>query len=478
MSIGELSRLRVPRDWTAVVLVVGALAGLQMGWRWPRDETAVLNQDLRPECPHDGMVVKLLERKGEEAVLQSIPLSGPISDVPEFHDCQRFVPTQTFFQRFMAGLPTARPGKLLYDSLYAIFAAFRLDSLPAVLQGYGSPVATIYSYGGRYDPLGIKPGFNCLVLSGSPGSWKAKMIPQPNPNDSSCVAEHIDESAPGTLLSVWESPVPSLDSNYKFDRVNYPPAARWDWDGEHQYIGIACAMAWCEIGPSDFSPSPVYHGLPIVFDDLPQLSVSPTQRRQATRIKGWYDDQQLDSARLDGRHVVTGIWGWLFPNPDLEDVALDDPSIVPRIRGVWLHVATAVLTADYKGGLRRGVNKIYMCHELAHSARCSVPGTAAFTSPSIPTNRAAVSPPYRRALDACDEDAPPIGGRRWWLIQPEQGEPTYVCVKRRDHFHDLENYRNAHQGLRFWIPATARWRWLLEDVGEWHKCETGCCTGQ
>jgi hypothetical protein len=475
MSTGELTRQRIPHAWTAVVLVAGALIGVQTGWRWDDGDNRSFNQvDARPECPHDSLIVKLIDDKGNFLrLVNSIPLSDPVSDVPEFHDCQRFVPRYTFLQWFLGN----RPRRLLYDSLYAIFAAFRLDTLPKALEGYGAPVATIYSYGGTYEPLGIKPGFNCLVLAGSPGDWEAKMLPQVSWTDSSCEATHIDESGPGTPLVVWESPVPSPDT-VRFDRSNFPPAARWDWDGVHQYIGIACGMAWCEIGPAGFSPSPVYQGVGLTFDDIPGLSVTPAQSKQVTRIKGWYDDQQLDSARLDGRHIVTHVRGWLFPNPDLEDVALDDPQSVKTLRGVWVHVATAVLSGNYKANLRSGVNKIYMCHETADApGRCKGPLMAAFGSPSIPLNQPPLKPPFTRALTACDPD-PTDGYRRWWKIQPQVGEARYVCAKRRDHFNDLEQYRRSHNNVRVWIPATARWRWLLEDAGAWHKCETGCCTGQ
>jgi len=475
MSIRGLHRVSVLQGWTAVVLLAGLVVAARTGSRaepqgLPADTAAV----ERPECPHDSLIVKLISEKGRFLrLVNSIPLSDPISDVPEFHDCQRFVRRISFLQWLLGGRPRER-----YDSLYAIFAAFKLDTLPAALEGNGVPVATIYSYGGTYEPLGIKPGFNCLVLSGTPGAWVAKMLPQANSADSSCEGMHIDESAPGTPLTVFETPAPPVGDHVPFDSTNYPPVARWDWDGVNQYIGIACGTTWCEIGPPGFSPSPIYQGPDIQFDDIPVLAATVTQRRQVTRIKGWYDDQQLDRAGPEGRHIVTGVRGWLFPNPELEDGLLDRPQSVAALRGVWVHVATAFLNGNYKANLRRGANKIYMCHESAGQlGSCKMPAAAGSSSLAIQMAQLPVSPPFTRPLNACDVD-PTDGLKRWWRIQPEAGPALYVCVKRRDHYSDLEHYRAQHQNVRVWIPATARWRWLLDDAGAWHKCETGCCTGQ
>jgi hypothetical protein len=415
------------------------------------------------------LIVKLMNEKGESlGVVNSIPLSDPITDVPEFHDCQRFIPTPSTLGGSRSPIP--------YDSLYAIFAAFRLDTLGA-FAGEFVPVATVYSYGGRYDPLGIRPGFNCLVLSRTPANWKATMVPQADSSDPRCNAVHIN-LASGTPLEVKQLPPPVLDSGLVFDSTNYPPVARWDWDGTHQYIGIACGRSWCEIGPPGFTPSPIYQGPAIKFDPVPQLSASSTQRRQATRIKGWYDDQQLDSAGASGRHFVTRIHGWVFPNPAFEDGLLDSPASVKTLRGVWVHVATAYLDADYKGNLKRGINKISMCHELAGArGQCRMTATLFGTgSSAIPLNQTPV-PPFTRPLPRCDPD-PTDHLRRWFKIEPEGGQARYVCVTRKDHYAALEQYRQQHNNVRVWIPAAARWRWLIDDPAVWLKCETGCCTGQ
>jgi hypothetical protein len=472
MSIGELNPRRSPYAWTAVALLAAVVAGAQPEWRLRGRESDSISQMPGPECPYHGSVrPPVTDTAGQHVPLSpdSFPvlLSGPIAGIPEYHDCQRFMPNVTFLQWMLSH---KRP---FFDSLYAIFAAFQLDSVLKV-PGLGIPAATIFSFGGTYDPLGIKPGFNCLVFKGGPGHWTAVMLPQANANDGNCTASHININGLGTPLAVIENPPIVFDSSHALFRPKPPPAARWDWDGKQQYIGIACGLLWCEVGPQGFTPSPGYQGPDLTFDDIPGLSVPAGQSQQVTRIKGWYDDQQMDSALANGRHLVTGVHGWVFPNPELNDTILDLPQSVALLQGVWIHVATAVLNGDYKGNLRAGINKIYMCHETKGAkGRCRKHPLP--ISESVPMGQPPVKP-FSRALPQCDKESD--GTRRWWKIQPAQGPARFVCGKRRDHYNDLQAYRNANQGVRIWIPGTARWRWMLEDVGEWHKCETGCCTGQ
>src|SRR5664279_1636107 len=120
---------------------------------WPR-----IHED-RPECPHDY----------PEAYPTTL-ISDKITNVPEYHDCQRFLVKDDH-------------GGLKYDSLEAIFVRYKLDTLyrnhmrnpDARLQGGVSAstefepqgllvVGQVLSYG-DYAPLGIKTGSDCLVLS-------------------------------------------------------------------------------------------------------------------------------------------------------------------------------------------------------------------------------------------------------------------------------------------------------------------------
>jgi hypothetical protein len=146
---------------------------------------------------------------------------------------------------------------------------------------------------------------------------------------------------------------------------------------------------------------------------------------------------------------------------------LDTYASVAVFRGRWVHVATAVVSGDYKGNLRAGVNRIYLCHETTRPpATCD--------AASVPLTQQPIEP-FKTSLANCERD-PNDGLRWWWKVVPSVGEARYICVKRDDHFARLEGYRRKHN-VRVWIPATARWRWLLNDPGEWGKCPTGCCSG-
>src|SRR5439155_180694 len=72
----------------------------------------------RPECPSDSFAISVVDSvrtlRGvvtHPRTITTIPLAGPISNVPEFHDCQELIKDNG------------------YLSLYAIFASFRLDLL-------------------------------------------------------------------------------------------------------------------------------------------------------------------------------------------------------------------------------------------------------------------------------------------------------------------------------------------------------------
>ncbi len=380
-------------------------------------------QAERPECPVDTAAWVM---KGDQRItLTQIPIAGPISNIPEFHDCQRFVKDT------------------LYDSLYAIYASFRLASLDLRLDSLADttihpefigkqvavPVATVFSYGGTYVPLRIEPGFNCLYLWLVGKAWHAKMVPM-GPSEPRCGDPIVDpEGAPGKeLLVLPPGGGPSL---------SVPAISRWDWDSVNakQYVGIKCGNAWCEIGDSDLVSTPPYSGT-LVFDPVPVGTASPTAVLAVARIKGWNDVQRL--AVKDGDHVVPSmIWGTIVPHPLLDK--LDDPAKFKS----WVHVADEVVegpAASYpKLNLTAGVNKVYLCH--------NIPSACGITSPP-----------------ACAAD--PTDGIQWWArITSGIGASVDRCVVRRTH---------TDPGVPP-IPGAARWRWQAKDETNWIRCPTGCC---
>jgi hypothetical protein len=433
-------------EWLPII-TVALLVLLLIFWDW---------QMRRPECPHDSMVVKLIYKRMPVQTLQEVGLSGPISGVPEFHDCQRFVGKDA-------------NGSWVYGALYAIFAAFKLDSIIGYIDsgavGTSSAVATIYSYG-TYDALGIGPGFNCLILvkipplTTTPSRWLAQMVKKgPGPADSDC--RDIPTTATKTPLAV--AIVPVSDPNHVLLGSPVPPVARWDWDAtnEQQYIGIKCGGYWCQIGNANaFQPSPGYSGPALTFDaPLDGVGLTPREILRVTAIKGWYDDQWLAVLGASGGLTPSTVHGYLVPHP-----ALDRVDLVAYAHQ-WAHVAYAVVDAPYKGRFLAGANKILMCHGTPDPTSCNVPITSSAASPTT------------LPLDACEIDAEETSLRWYQMIIRPPADTVYQCIKRRDHGQALSDYQLLYGGYLIEIPGASRWRWLLSDEGEWAKCGSGCCTG-
>src|SRR5262245_42597861 len=139
----------------------------------------------RAECPDHAFTIPNLAGPtpaGPQWIEIQAALAGPITNVPEFHDCQRFL------------TGGRKPG---YGPLVAIFASFKLDSIPqrnvetslksSGYSAYRVAAAEVYSYDGDYDPLGIHMGFNCLYMAvdTSTQTWHARM--QAVPKDTNCL---------------------------------------------------------------------------------------------------------------------------------------------------------------------------------------------------------------------------------------------------------------------------------------------------
>jgi len=387
----------------------------------------------RPECPSDSFAINVVDtvRRGRTAVIQPrtitvIPLAGPITNVPEFHDCQQLIKDKG------------------YLALYAIFASFQLnklvdslDTLAYTITKRAFPAAEIYSNDTHeYAPLAIKPYFNCLYLYRDKSQWRANMV-SIGKDEKDCSKPLVNPATAGTELKV-------LPISPKMNDDAYPPVARWDWDSAHgeQYIGIQCGTAWCEVGSQQFAPMPAMTSGP-AFDPIQGFTATPEQSAQVYGIKGWYDEQQLAVPGTNGLQpgVVHGI---IIPNPVLDQ--LNQATDFHPVTGKpWVHVATAVVNGSYSSKLHfsGGNNKIYLCYGTA--TECGV--SAAPTCP----------PPADGKWWA------KITSRRWpwpfWLWH----NAAYRCVTQR-----------LHPGVT--IPGTVRWRWAVNDETGWIRCTNGCCT--
>lgn len=396
------------------------------------------------DCPADSIYIL-----SDDSVIRDIPLSSEIDEIPEYHDCQRFI---------------GRRGREApdYRQLVAIWAASRLDTLfgsgastgeqegdivvkqdtsPQALRvpGVAVPVATILNFDATiYEPLHIEPGFNCLYLTQEQGpviQWSARIVAI-GKSPAGC---QTVPSRGGHPLLVRTIP---LEEGLTPDDI--APVARWDWDSTNytQFIGIRCGESWCEVGgtapPFQTSERRQYQpSWPVPPDNSaginPAGAMRPNEKLRVLAVKGWYDEQLLATAEGTGQLRPTVIRGLAFPHPQLD-------RWTAVTAGAWVASAYVSLTEAYDGKLPldSGLTQISLCQGSAGT--CNIP----------------------------PEDAPPCTAEHqdpadlWWAKLVSSSGTRYNCVRRRTHI-----------GV---IPAGAvRWRWSEVDEKLWIRCPAGCC---
>jgi len=391
----------------------------------------------RYECPdHATRIPRKNGRDtaGSSGYVTTVPLAGPITNIPEFHDCQRML---------LPGTGGATLQAPQFGPLIAIFAGFKLDSIttwldsmadqkPASPRGVVNPsvaVAQIFNFGSQaYNPLGIGPGWSCLRISGTPGKLVAWLVPLFDENGCPLVVE--GRVAGGTRMEVREI------RHNGFSPNDIPPVARWDWDPRHeeQYIGIKCGpITWCEISrrPGQVSST------------VTSNAALPLAERRTLEVKGWFDEQDLDVPAAAGPLEPSGVIGTAYPHPDLG--SYDETAFA----STWRPVAVIRLSAmqsvyDSKFGLKasndpKRQNVVSLCN--GDRTSCGVPVTA-----------------------------PDCGyASLWWAkIDPPGATSRYRCVSRHDH-------SAAALANGFRVPAAARWHWIATDATLWTRCAEGCC---
>lgn len=410
-------RLRLERGAGAVLSMT---LGLACG-----PSTALPLLDTR-ECPHD--------RPPKE-----IPLAEDTQNIPEIHDCQRFILVSNDDNDVW----------IYSDEFFAIYTSANVADAFELLRTdpgrqFGRPVADIRS-GEAYSALGIEPGQNCLVMyrEGLGDGLQAKMIPLGYTEDGGpCVgtnAVDVDQHA-GTELIVYQT-------RHGLALSDYPPVVRWDWDSTNnrQYIGIACGGAWCEVGDSSLtreSLSPTYSG---GANDV---------GRRVREVKGWYDEQYLAFPTRGGL-VPTRLFGTIFPSGGL-DASLTSATTV----GEWNPVASIRVRNDGADHVHvhhyakynlvpDGVEtRLYLCHGTLDD--CDVPSRALADSPTCEP----------------DEIYPQAVVQMWWLRYDHPGLASrFRCAK----------FYPTPPGIS--ARGTVRWRWTLDDEGGWIACPSGCCEG-
>lgn len=444
------------RWWIAAVVGIALLVAIVKIWIQPPPPRV-------NDCPQDQLVIYTTDH--DSLTEADFPLLGATAEMPEFHDCQRFVVST----RTPGVVGSAEGGgDQRFGPLVAIWAAYDLAARfpksiepvdtgsPAAVAGdttgaprspslsaQAFPVAVIYDFErtAGYDPLGIKPGTNCLYLWKA-GSWQARLVnlgtesgPCDNPVD---LTDRMIQG--GVPLEVHAAPPPQ-----GLTAEDLPPVARWDWDGTQQIIQIRCGVEWCQVGGQGFRPTRSEEkseaGLAVqaVLEDMPPEIPQATSemKRRVFEVQGWHDQQRLDV--LDGGTLIlTGITGTVFPHPALHGLPEDAFK-----KHVWLPSAYAYLTGPYDKGkvpLARGVTRIHLC--MGTKERCEVDD----------------------ARLGCSDTALATTGQ-WWARLISATDTTFRCV-----------HRNQHGGMA--IPATAaRWNWSDRDAKTWIACPPqSCCT--
>jgi len=416
-----------------------------------------------PECPgHDTVLVA-----GDSVLLygQELPVAGPITGIPEFHDCQKLLVVEGGQISYgpLVGLFAADTLRFLGDTLIPNAAgALEPRSLGALTDtpysftdtliantqaGLGAEDAIslviIWNQGAPYVPLGIEEGFSCLYVRRSaapPVTWSAWMV------HAGATIESADEACTKVYRSQEDPPgVPLRVRPTDHNPVRVPPVARWDFDagGRVHTIGLKCdVFTWCEV-----------YGHSSIVSANPVAAASPALPgwHRVSSVKGWFDDQVL-AREESGNLVPSETHGAIFPVPNLGTLEMDD------FEGNWVLVAKGYLSQDDPG----------------YFQKLTLTNTG--LGPPNPTNGTAIylcqgpRKPYLPGNPWCDGVPASLDcDQPWWgRFVSEDGTTVYRCIKRVDHTDDATLH-----GIE--IPAVARWRWVNEDEKLWIRCAVGCC---
>lgn len=395
----------------------------------------------------------------------TIPVAGATTNVPEYNDCQRFI-------RNAAGAT----GRLEYLPIQVVWIRERIRDWMAKRHSISdastqfrtlvaniskrteiTTVGIVWSMG-SYDDLGIRQGFNCIVLKYDrrdgevvASSYQSWMVPVTMAGE--CNKDPLTlEASTATPLTVT-STAPRMEAGRR-DVV--PPVARWDWDARKgvQYVSLWCPTGWCDFHKFQLTPSTSY-----------QVPQGMTASHNVFRQKGWYDEQVLMAPPPAGSGftaapVPSAARGTVFPVPGLASRTLD------HYRGQWKRVAWVSMTPGddaYKTKYMyerddappsgSSDNIVSMCFERAQDRAKADNG-----------DRAAARRLCGRTMpEGCTLDE--TNGGRWYarIVSASGAGRKEYCVM----------YRAAPKGVV--SSGTVRWRWSLKDETIWVSCPMGCC---
>lgn len=363
----------------------------------------------------------------------SLTVPGAITQIPEFHDCQRLLTQGESGYGPTAAIYASPIIVTLVDTLLALEQAG--DSLRAIA------AAEIIS-DGAYQQLGIEMGVNCLYMYTFAAQLHAFM--RPVSQESDC-AQRLDPTPP---QPGWRSlNVKQETAGAPFVLEDFPPAARWDFHDQPgprlQFIGLPCKTNWCLIGHANPQSWKQY--------DRPQPGNHGRLSRRVMRIRGWYDEQILGVGPTTGTGPVVpgGVYGTIFPDSLLEgrteaDYQLPAPNQWVAAAEILVHgnlpAYKKKFNLDQTPPPTNGVavsNKLALCK--GDATRCVPHG-----APNVRQCPSTMPDPWYARITA-------VGG-----------DVAYSCV-----------IRHLHPGFR--IPGNARWWWLPQDEGIWSRCPQGCC---
>lgn len=434
--------------------------------------------DSVPYCPHEWG--PYISGRGDSLLTpDQASLPGAFTNIPEFHDCQRFV--------------VAGSDRMAYHGLFVVWGAWDLEARYIQLAAYRPSVApsrptmtvdsvrelrarsypftprivssvgsaprpsrtTLIAWGfteiyaeAPYPPLGVAEGFNCAYFYFAGDVLEAKMVNYGSA-EKDCSAPVNPGTLPGTVLEVQRTQHPAHP-----DSEDYPPVARWDWDAKNKihYFGVKCGNAWCEVGPGSFQPSV----LPTAPTSLPSDVPLPSNWHRVFHIKGWFDEQQMDSVGVFNPRAPHTVRAAMFPDPNL--IRLSKESFRDTWRTTaWVRLDPPRVGYEHKlnllpvaSGPEARMNRMQLCWGSWMSCVGSVKGMW------LLFNNVCSSPDPMEITE--DHE-------RWWAkITSSSGVSRYRCVRRRDHW-----------GVHKERTGTARWHWLPDDPNGWQDCDAGCC---
>jgi hypothetical protein len=443
---------------TAVVAAMGGILLAATGSVPPTRTAGGTISDA--SCPHD-VRIRIARAGQDSAVFDSIPSAGPISNAPEFHDCQRLLDGESS----------------TYGTKAGVWASWRLDrlldSLAAVQPRTAVTAAQVYSWDGPYAPLGIEQHFNCLyVWRESPrrGEWRAWMLPVGDRGDACLNPRSIDALSADSAFELRMEPMPHALAG---DHV--PPVTRWEWNdrGRHQTIGLRCGTEWCIVGRRvNFGASRQHRVNEWPAALPPNAPATPDWLQLKARvieIRGWYDEQRLAPPEMNPSQA-SDLRALVVPDPrlrtyqqaDFQNYTWQPAAYVVMPAANSEPARTALAGYRQKFNFETGWNMILLC---AGQPRDCLPALTLPPNIRMPAGGFSLT---CRPVTASESGMP---GERWTaVVISHRGTVRPLCVTRR-----MYPVVSAMPSLSTAGPGTARWRWRVDDEPVWVSCLGGCC---